>query len=341
MKIAYIFRERKDTPPSIENVFNNLGHLLNENGHKIVYYTLPNKSRLLQIIHVLKFYFKHKNDIDVFHVTGDVHWVSLLLPKSKTLLTIHDFSPYDNNSFPSNWLLKIIYKTFWFDLPISYLRKIHLISNTTLKRGTNYFPKLLTKGFTIYNSIQPNLRKKDDYNNLTFSILQIGTHENKNLELLIESAIKLKDLIHIELNIVGKLTQEIIDKLSLNKLKYNSYINISKEELNEVYLNSDILFFASLYEGFGLPIIEAQTFGLPVITSNIDICKEVGGDAAIYIDNTSSEGGAEAILRLYRDEKLFKEQIEKGFNNVKRFSPDNIREQFEIIYKKIIDEKDI
>lgn len=341
MKIAYIFRERKDTPPSIENVFNNLGHLLSENGHKIVYYTLPNTIRLLQIIHVLKFYFKHKNDIDVFHVTGDVHWVSLLLPKSKTLLTIHDFSPYDNNIFPNNWLLKTIYKTFWFDLPISYLRKIHLISNTTLKRGTNYFPKLRNKGFTIYNSIQPISRKKEIVNNQIFSILQIGTHENKNLELLIECAIKLKNVINIELNIVGKLSQELKDKLNKNNIKYNSYINISKEELNDVYLSSNILFFASLYEGFGLPIVEAQTLGLPVITSNIDICKEVGGDAAIYIDNTSSKDGSEAILRLYKDEKLFMEVIEKGYNNVKRFSSENIREQFEIIYKKIIDEKDI
>lgn len=339
MKIAYIFRERKDIPPSIENVFNNLGHLLSENGYKIVYYTLPNTSRLLQIIHVLKFYFKHKNDIDVFHVTGDVHWVSLLLPKSKTLLTIHDFGAYDNDSFPNNWLLKTIYKTFWFDLPISYLRKIHLISNTMFARGSHYFPKLKEKGLVIYNTIIPLIQKDKTISNNNFKILQVGTDKHKNLELLIECAIKLRNVINIELNIVGKLSQELKDKLNKNNIKYNSYINISKEELNDVYLSSNILFFASFHEGFGLPIIEAQTLGLPVITSNIDICKEVGGDAAIYIDNTSSEDGSEAILRLYKDEKLFMEQIENGYNNVKRFSPENIREQFEIIYKKIIEDK--
>ena len=341
MKIVYIFRERRDTPPSIENVFNNLGHLLSEKGNQITYFTLPNKNRLLQIIYVLKFYFKHNKEIDIFHVTGDVHWVSLLLPKSKTLLTIHDFGAFDNNSFPNNWLLKYIYKLFWFDLPISYLNKIHLISNTMFNSGSNYFPELKEKGFVIYNSIVPLIKTGEITSGKKFKILQVGTDSHKNLDLLIECAIKLKDIINIELNIVGKISNKTIDKLNQNSLVYNSYHNISKSELNEVYLDSNILFFASFHEGFGLPIVEAQTLGLPVITSNIDICKEVGGDAAIYIDNSSSEDGVEAILKLYKDEKFFMEQIEKGFKNVKRFSPENIREQFEMIYKKIIDEKDI
>lgn len=339
MKIVYIFRERRDIPPSIENVFNNLGHLLSEKGNQITYFTLPNKNRLLQIIYVLKFYFKHNKEIDIFHVTGDVHWVSLLLPKSKTLLTIHDFGAYDNNSFPNNWFLKKIYKVFWFDLPISCLRKIHLISNTMFLRGGYYFPKLQEKGIVIYNTIIPFTKNEKIINSPNFKILQVGTDRHKNLELLIESAIKLKNIINIELNIIGLISQNLKDKLDQNNLKYNSYFNITKEELNEVYNKSDILFFASIHEGFGLPIIEAQTLGLPVITSNIEICKEIGGDAAIYIDNTSSQDGVDAILRLYRDETFFMEQIEKGYNNVKRFESENIREQFEILYKKIIDEK--
>lgn len=82
------------------------------------------------------------------------------------------------------------------------------------------------------------------------------------------------------------------------------------------------LFFAfpSLYEGFGLPVLEAQQMGVAVMTSNNSSLPEVAGDAALLVDPTDVEAIANAMLRLSRDEALRQELIAKGYENVKRFS---------------------
>lgn len=82
------------------------------------------------------------------------------------------------------------------------------------------------------------------------------------------------------------------------------------------------LFFAfpSLYEGFGLPVLEAQQMGVAVMTSNNSSLPEVAGDAALLVDPNDTEAIADAMLRLSRDEALRQELIAAGYENVKRFS---------------------
>ncbi|HRJ41062.1 MAG: glycosyltransferase family 4 protein [Caldilineaceae bacterium] len=78
--------------------------------------------------------------------------------------------------------------------------------------------------------------------------------------------------------------------------------------------------FPSLYEGFGLPVLEAQQMGVAVMTSNNSSLPEVAGDAALLVDPNDTEAIADAMLRLSRDESLRQELIAKGYENVKRFS---------------------
>jgi len=76
----------------------------------------------------------------------------------------------------------------------------------------------------------------------------------------------------------------------------------------------------SFYEGFGLPILEAQAAGCPVITSNVSSLPEVAGQAAILVDPNNVEQISQAMYKIINDEKLRKDLIFKGYANVKRFS---------------------
>jgi glycosyltransferase involved in cell wall biosynthesis len=78
--------------------------------------------------------------------------------------------------------------------------------------------------------------------------------------------------------------------------------------------------FPSLFEGFGLPVLEAQSLGVPVMTSNYSSLPEVAGDAALYVDPTDIDAIADAMLRLSQDEALRQRLIAAGYENVKRFS---------------------
>ncbi len=95
---------------------------------------------------------------------------------------------------------------------------------------------------------------------------------------------------------------------------------ISEKEKNELYKKAKLFILPSFYEGFGLPILEAMSYGVPVVCSNISSLPEVAGDAAILIDPNNIEEIAEAMDKVFNDDNLREEMIEKGFENVKKFN---------------------
>ena len=95
---------------------------------------------------------------------------------------------------------------------------------------------------------------------------------------------------------------------------------ISEAQKWQLLSKADIFLFPSLYEGFGIPILEAQSVGVPVVTSNISSIPEVVGDSAVLIDPKNSVEISEAVQKILADENLKKDLIAKGLENVKRFS---------------------
>ncbi|MFA0681761.1 hypothetical protein AB4572_15295, partial [Vibrio splendidus] len=94
MKICFIFREKRNTPPSIENVFGLLAGKLNNRGEEVECFYLPNSNRFIQLVYL--YVFLLRNRFDRYHITGDVHWLAIFLPSRRTVLTIHDFSALIN-----------------------------------------------------------------------------------------------------------------------------------------------------------------------------------------------------------------------------------------------------
>lgn len=268
------------------------------------------------------------NQGDVNHITGDIHYVALFLNKDKTILTIHDLVNLNIPSGPK----KIIFKLLWYTLPAKRVRYITVISECTKKellQKINVNPEII--------KVIPDCVSSDfsftphSFNQDCPHILHIGTKANKNLANLIQAL----QGINCKLLILGKLKEEQKKMLHEHKVNYQNSFNISRQELVQLYQKSDIVSFISTYEGFGMPIVEAQAIGRPVITSNISSMPEVAGDSALLVDPYDVRDIRKGILKIINDESLRQSLIVKGQENIKRFLPERIAEMYQELYTSI------
>ena len=95
---------------------------------------------------------------------------------------------------------------------------------------------------------------------------------------------------------------------------------VADDDLPALLQGARFFCYPSLFEGFGLPVLEAQSYGVPVMTSTNSSLPEVAGDAALLVDPTDVDAIAAAMLRLSQDEALRQQLIEAGYANVRRFS---------------------
>lgn len=95
---------------------------------------------------------------------------------------------------------------------------------------------------------------------------------------------------------------------------------VSEKEKGELLQNAAIFLYPSFYEGFGMPILEAQEYGVPVITSNVSSMPEIAGKGAVLVDPKNTGETAQAMRRVLTDENLRNNLIKSGLENVKRFS---------------------
>lgn len=171
-----------------------------------------------------------------------------------------------------------------------------------------------------------DIKKKYDLKN--DYILFVGTLQpRKNILRLVEAfKIVLKhSKKDIDLVIVGKKGWKYEDILEApskygvaDRVKFLDFV--SDEELEVLYRNAVCFVLPSLYEGFGLPVVEAMKYGCPVITSNVSSLPEAGGDAALYVNPEDVDDIALKIENILKDANLRKELIEKGFKHIKKFS---------------------
>ena len=326
MKINYLFRSTKNNEYSIENVFEQIISNLNK---KIlvekIYVPQPSNS-IINIINNIRSV-KYKRG-EIYHITGDVHYLALVLKKDKFILTIHDLVTLKNKKGIKRFILKF----FWYTIPIKKSKFVVAISESTKEEILNEFPNLGSKLKVIPNPINSMYSFKSSIFNKDFPrILHIGTRENKNLERVIKAV---EDL-NCKLVIIGKLNEEQKKLLTSTSLNYENYYNISDEELKNQYYNCDIVMFPSLYEGFGLPIIEGQMVGRVVITSNYAPMNIVAGSGACLVNPRDYIQIREAIEKVCNNSEYREKLIANGRENVKKFSGKYIAEQYEKLYNEL------
>ena len=162
-------------------------------------------------------------------------------------------------------------------------------------------------------------------------LLFVGTLQpRKNIVRLIEAFAQIikkdgPETSSLQLVVVGKKGwkyEEILaapEKYGVTDMvKFLDFVN--DEDLQMLYQNAQCFVFPSLYEGFGLPVLEAMKAGCPVITSNVSSMPEAGGDAALYVDPESASDIASKIEVVLTDKKFRSEMISKGKDQLKKFS---------------------
>ena len=120
----------------------------------------------------------------------------------------------------------------------------------------------------------------------------------------------------------GWLSSDIVAQAQQSRYASQIHLTgyVADADLPALMAGARFFAFPSLYEGFGLPILEAQQLGVPTMTSQGSSLPEVAGDAALYVDPTDVEAIAQAMLRLSQDETLRQALITAGYRNVQRFS---------------------
>jgi len=190
--------------------------------------------------------------------------------------------------------------------------------------------------------VSENFLKK--YNIVGPYILYVGTLEpRKNVPTLLKAFYKLKKKYNIPHNlvIIGKIGwkyQEIFR--ILKELKLQKYVILTgyvpRVDLPKFYSSADIFVYPSIYEGFGLPPLEAMACGCPVVTTNVSSLPEVVGDAGIMVSPYDVEMLATAIYNVLTDDSLRKTLSIKGLNRAKKFSWKKTAEKTLEIYRKFI-----
>lgn len=265
---------------------------------------------------------------EVNHVTGDINFLSLLMRRSRTLLTITDSASMLRLSGFKRWF----YRTIWLQLPIWRAGHVTAISEKTLQETLSYVAADRTK-FSVIPCCIPLgiLAESRPFFESRPRILAVGTKPNKNLPRIIEALAG----IPCQLVVVGsmsRLDQELVGRYGL---EVENHVDISHQEMALQYRNADLVIFVSTYEGFGLPILEGQAVGRPVITSRRSPMQEVAGAGACLVDPESVTAIREAVLRVIHDSRYRDMLVNTGFENMRGYSPEIIASQYDLVYQSL------
>ena len=265
---------------------------------------------------------------EVNHITGDINYIGLLLRRRKTIQTILDCVLLNS----AGGLRYFILKLFWLSIPEKKATYLTAISESTKKEILRHHPCNPDKIVVIPVAISCRFtRKEKQFNKECPRILQVGTAPNKNIPRLIEALSGIPCL----LNIVGKKNNEYEALLKQNNIQYVYEWGLTDAEIISRYEEADIVSLVSTYEGFGMPILEAQAVGRAVITSNVFSMPEVAGDAAVVVDPENTAEIKAGLEKIIGDDAFREEMKIRGFENIKRFDADKIALQYFELYKKI------
>jgi glycosyltransferase involved in cell wall biosynthesis len=172
-------------------------------------------------------------------------------------------------------------------------------------------------------------------------ILAVGTLEpRKNLPGLLRAYARLAPEVPHDLVLVGAegwLTGEI--HATLEKLRLGGRVRmtgfVADDDLPHWYGGADLFAFASLYEGFGLPVVEAMACGVPVVTSNVSSLPEVAGDAAVLVDPADVDAIADGLRRVLTDTDLARRLRHSGLKRAARFTWEQTAARTVAVYREV------
>jgi Glycosyltransferase len=271
-------------------------------------------------------------DFDIYHQTHFEPFGLKWIGNKPMVTTFHDtnFSTLNPNQTVVKWQKKSLERA----------NKIIAISENTRRDVIELFNLNPDKVTVIYHGIEPV--KQYDSPRLIENpyILYVGTRENhKNFRRFIEAYAKIA-LKYTDLKLVctwKAFSEKEIEKFSkLNILNRVIHFSASEDEMNILYRDALFFCFPSLYEGFGMPILEAMANCCPVVLSNASCFPEIAADAGLYFNPNDVDDIVDKMEQIINNPSLRKTLIEKGGLRVKDFSWDKCAQQHLEVYKSLL-----
>jgi glycosyltransferase involved in cell wall biosynthesis len=325
--VAWMFRKRQPFYFSIEKVFDIIEPNVKQH-HVDIQRVYMQRHKVLPGTILKNILFARNVKANLYHITGDVHYLALGLPSSKTILTIHDCV----FMYQTRGIKRMILHFLFLKWPVKRSRIVTTISERTRQdiiRFTNCSPDKIV---VIGNPLDERFEAQPYvFNKSCPIILFIGITSNKNLFRVIEALEGITCCLHI----IGRIPEAEKEQLQKKHIDFKESYELSDEEIKDAYIKSDMLLFPSLFEGFGLPVIEAQNIGRPVITSNIEPMSEVAADAACLVDPYSVKSIREGVCQIIESDEYRTTLISKGLANVQRYRPEIIAARYLALYDQI------
>lgn len=239
--------------------------------------------------------------------------------------TVHDIT-FKRFPHTYSWKFRKAYEIL-IPLILKSSRHIFTVSEFSLNEITSFYKIPKAKIHVIYNAVDKRFTHIEDERlrkeNYIFAVSSIK--ENKNFQVALDAFLRTKkQLVGLKMFIAGEIKANNFGSLDLSKYVQNPSIKflgrISDDDLIRYYSNAMAFIFPSFYEGFGIPVLEAQACGCPVISSNTSSLPEVLGDSALLCEPHSISEFVDAIMALHDSPSLRQELIERGGQNIMRFT---------------------
>ena len=289
-----------------------------------------------------------KEKIDLFHGLSNEIPVGLKKAGIPSVVTIHDliFRRYPHY-YP--FFDRKIYE-FKVRYASKHADKIIAISEQTKRDLVSFFNVDESRIEVIYQNCDPIFLEKvsdEEKARISFAynlpeefLLNVGTIETRKNSLLVVKALKeLKTNIHLV--IIGKetpYTQEVKKFINDNNLKNRVHFlkNVSYHELPGIYQQARIFVYPSEFEGFGIPVVEALSSGIPVIAAKGSCLEEAGGKDSIYVDPNDSNELTDQINLIMNNYEKRELMIRSGFEHIKNFADKKIADKLINLYQNLI-----
>ncbi len=332
------------TPEVKEDLFTGYNHF------KIV---LPQNLVVKKLKSLWRSYFvvshAKSHNIDIYHGLSNELPKGIRKSGITSVVTIHDvvFMRYPEFYKPVD--RKIYFKKVKHACKSA--SRIIAISKQTQNDLVTFFHVPVSKIELLYQPVAPvffeihdtdKIKKK--YNLPEKFLLAVGTMEARKNQLAILRAIHAAG-IKIPVVLIGKTTSytsKLNHFISENGMEdqVTFYSNLPEKELAGIYQCATISIYISIFEGFGLPVIEAMACGCPVITSKVSVLPETAGDAAVLCNPANFREIGEKIEMLLNNDVLRDELINKGYERAKMFHPESYAKKLISLYTKILKEND-
>lgn len=241
---------------------------------------------------------------------------------SNKISTIHDIA---FEIYPEMFSLpfRVFYK-FLIPRLYKHSKSVFTVSEFSKKEILRLYGDKGQNIHVIYNGISNVFKPNDTKKTEKFILAVSSLNKRKNFNNLLKTFNEITELPDIKLYLIGGINRNFTDQGLTDLINSNNNIKfigrVSDDELVNLYSSAEVFVFPSIYEGFGIPPLEAQSCGCPVVASNVTSIPEVCGESVLYFNPYDIADMKETLLKVLSEQGLKDKLVNKGFENINRFS---------------------